>query len=111
MPHIGIDRVNLIGGQPQLYVFTRHFTSGINCPQTGGGGTVQGEVTCSTDGGVTWAAPIVLAPFTDTAHIATGSDASVYLVGHGVGSMMGTTSILLRRSTDDCKQALPSELQ
>lgn len=106
MPHIGIDRVNQVGGQPQLYVYTRHFTSGINCPQTGGSGTTQGEVTCSTDGGMTWAVPIVLAPFTDTAHIATGSDASVYLVGHGTGTNMGTTSILLRRSTMDCNASL-----
>jgi len=82
-PHIGIDRVNTVAGQPQLYVFTRHFTSGINCPQTGGGGQIQGEVTCSTDGGATWAAATVLNPFTDKAHWAVGWDGSVYLVGEG----------------------------
>src|SRR5215472_12207983 len=35
MPHMGVDRINLVAGQPQLYVQTRHFTSGINCPATG----------------------------------------------------------------------------
>jgi len=101
MPHMGIDRVNLVGGNPQLYVFSRHFTSGINCPQTGGSGTVQGEVVCSTNGGAAWTAPIVLAPFTDTAHLAAGSDGSVYIVGNGLGG-----TILLRRSTNDCNAGL-----
>lgn len=82
-PHIGIDRVNTVAGQPQLYVFTRHFISGINCPQTGGGGQIQAEVNCSADGGLTWTAPTVLNPFTDKAHWAVGWDGSVYLVGEG----------------------------
>ncbi len=106
MPHMGIDRENLVGGQPQLYVFSRHFTSGINCPQTGGSGTVQGEVVCSTNGGTAWTAPIVLAPFTDTAHLGTGSDGSVYIVGNGIGGMAGTSRMLLRRSTNSCQAGL-----
>jgi hypothetical protein len=57
MPHIGIDRVNLVSGQPQLYVYTRHFTSGINCPATGGSGFLQGEIVCSTNGGAAWRPP------------------------------------------------------
>ncbi len=131
MPHIGIDPINTVGGNPQLYVFTRHFTSGINCPATGGSGNLQGEVVCSTDGGVNWTAPSVLAPFTDLAHWATGSDGSVYLVGNSrtaaaAGTCQGNgvcsngqygncngndancnlTSILLRRSTNDCNAGL-----
>ncbi|MBL8188558.1 MAG: choice-of-anchor D domain-containing protein [Acidobacteria bacterium] len=106
MPHLAIDRVNLVTGNPQLYVFSRHFLNGINCPQTGTGGNVQGEVVCSTNGGAAWTAPIVLAPFTDNAHMATGSDGSVYLVGNGIGTMMNTGSILLRRSTNSCNAGL-----
>jgi PKD domain len=100
-PHMGIDKVNLVGGQPQLYTFTRHFTSGINCPQTGGGGLVQGEVTCSTNGGANWAAPTVLSPFTDLAHWGVGTDGSTYLAGVGSGG-----SILLRRSTNTCQAGI-----
>ena len=106
MPHLAIDRVNFVGGNPQLYVFSRHFLNGINCPQTGGGGNLQGEVVCSTNGGAAWTAPIVLAPFTDNAHLATGSDGSVYIVGNGAGTMMNTGSILLRRSTTSCNTGL-----
>jgi hypothetical protein len=99
MPHQGIDRVNLVGGQPQLYVFTRHFTSGINCPATGGSGNVQGEIVCSTDGGANWNAPFVFPVFTDNAHIATAPNGRIYVVGNSSGTMAGTTSTVLWRST------------
>jgi hypothetical protein len=99
MPHMGIDRNNLVAGQPPLYVYTRHFTSGINCPQTGGGGTTQGEIVCSNDGGVNWSAPFVFPTFTDTAHIGIAPDGRIYVVGNSVGTMAGTGSIVLWRST------------
>jgi hypothetical protein len=99
MPHIGIDRVNLVGGQPQLYVYTRHFTSGLNCPLTGGSGFVQGEIVCSTNGGSAWNAPFVFPAFTDNAHIAAAPNGRVYVVGNSIGSMAGTTKIVLWRST------------
>jgi hypothetical protein len=98
-PHIGIDRNHLVGGQPQLYVFTRHFTSGINCPQTGGGGNVQGEIVCSRDGGANWTTPFVFPTFTDTAHIAVAADGRIYVAGAGNGTAANTGSILLWRST------------
>jgi hypothetical protein len=99
MPHQGIDRVNLVGGQPQLYVFTRHFTSGINCPATGGSGSVQGEIVCSTNGGANWNAPFVFPVFTDNAHIATAPNGRIYVVGNSGGTMAGTTRTVLWRST------------
>jgi hypothetical protein len=94
-PHIGIDRAN----PNNLWVFTRHFTSGINCPQTGGGGTVQGEVVCSNDGGNTWSNPFVFPTFTDTAHLDVSPDGRAWVVGNGIGTNMNTTSVLLWRST------------
>lgn len=94
-PHIGIDRAN-----PQnLWVFTRHFTSGVNCPQTGGGGNVQGEVVCSNDGGATWSNPFVFPQFTDTAHIDVAPDGTAYVVGNGIGTNMNTTRVILWRAT------------
>ena len=94
-PHIGIDRAN----PNNLYVFTRHFTSGVNCPQTGGGGTVQGEVVCSNDGGATWSNPFVFPQFTDTAHLDVAPDGTAYIVGNGIGTNMGTTRVILWRAT------------
>ena len=95
-PHIGIDRTN---PGPNLWVTTRHFTSGINCPQTGGGGTVQGEIVCSNDGGATWSNPLVWPQFTDTAHIGVGADGRTYVAGMGVGTNPNTTRVILWRST------------
>lgn len=94
-PHIGINRSN----SNELYVFTRHFTSGINCPQTGGSGTVQGEIVCSNDGGVTWSNPFVFPTFTDLAHIDVAPDGRAFVVGNGVGMNMGTSRVLLWRSS------------
>ncbi len=95
-PHIGIDRAN---PGPNLYVTTRHFTTGVNCPQTGGGGTVQGEIVCSNDGGATWSNPLVWPQFTDTAHIGVGSDGRTYVAGMGIGTNPNTTRVILWRST------------
>ena len=95
-PHIGIDRTN---PGPNLWVTTRHFTSGINCPQTGGGGNVQGEIVCSNDGGTTWSNPLVWPQFTDTAHIGVGVDGRTYVAGMGVGTNTNTTRVILWRST------------
>jgi hypothetical protein len=94
-PHIGIDRTN---PGPNLYVTTRHFTSGINCPQTGGGGTVQGEIVCSNDGGATWSNPLVWPQFTDTAHVGVGADGRTYVAGMGIGTNANTTRVILWRS-------------
>lgn len=98
-PHMGIDRVNLVGGQPQLYTTTRHFTSGINCPQTGGSGTLQGEIVCSINGGTAWSAPFVFPTFTDTMHIGVAPNGRIYVVGYGTGTMANTAALLLWRST------------
>lgn len=95
-PHIGIDRTS---AGPTLWVTTRHFTSGINCPQTGGSGTVQGELVCSADGGASWSNPLVWSQFTDTAHIGIGADGRTYVAGMGVGTNANTTRVLLWRST------------
>ncbi len=94
-PHIGVDRNNT----NNLYVTTRHFTSGINCPQTGTGGNVQGEIVCSSNGGTTWSNPFVWPQFTDTAHIGVAPDGRVYVAGMGIGTMMNTTRVILWRST------------
>jgi hypothetical protein len=94
-PHIGIDRAN---PGPNLYVTTRHFTSGINCPQTGGSGTVQGEIVCSNDGGATWSNPLVWPQFTDTAHIGVGADGRTYVAGMGIGTNASTARVILWRS-------------
>jgi hypothetical protein len=93
-PHIGINRAN----PNELYVTTRHFTSGVNCPQTGGGGNVQGEVVCSNDGGATWSNPFVYPAFTDTAHIDVAPDGRAFIVGNGIGTNMNTTRVVLWRS-------------
>jgi hypothetical protein len=95
-PHIGIDRNN---PGPNLWVTTRHFTSGINCPQTGGSGTVQGEIVCSSDGGATWSNPLVWPQFTDTAHVGVGSDGRTYVAGMGIGTNANTRRVVLWRST------------
>ena len=94
-PHIGVDRNNT----NNLYVTTRHFTSGINCPQTGGGGNLQGEIVCSSDGGATWSNPLVWPQFTDTAHIGVAPDGRVYVAGMGIGTTANTTRVILWRST------------
>lgn len=94
-PHIGINRAN----PNELYVFTRHFTSGVNCPQTGGGGNVQGEVVCSNNGGATWSNPFVFPAFTDTAHIDVAPDGRAFIAGNGIGTNMNTTRVVLWRST------------
>jgi hypothetical protein len=99
MPHVGIDRLNLVNGQPQLYVFTRHFTSGIKCPATGGSGSLQGEIVCSTNGGANWNVPFVFPGFFDLAHIATAPDGRIYVVGNSGGTMANTTKTVLWRST------------
>ncbi len=110
-PHPAIDKINLVSGQPQIYVYTRHFNAaGINCPRTGGSAPLRGEVTCSTDGGATWAAPFAFPQFDgagnmDVGHMATGTDGSVYIVARSDTSG-GAARYMIRRSTNRCAAGL-----
>ena len=98
-PHPAIDRVNRVNGNPQIYMSTRHFTSGITCGGTHGTGSVQTEVACSTNGATSWSTPVVLGGV-DLAHLAAGADGSVYAVGMNGGA------VNIRRSTNSCNGGL-----